>query len=415
MLRNISLTDLQVLVETGCERNDCKLIQGMLLMSLCEEAAKEDSSNKPIYSWSNIISLARNIGLDTEMEVDVGDESLRYEQRLRRRLWWCIYVQESIRSLSNWCPVSLRNPDATIRKICLEDFDLFADRAPDPDINSSPLVTDAVAQIFLVYLFIWRVEICQALTPHPEQNQKDIGATCIKLRSWYERYLQAKKHGRFRKEVAYYLMSHWESTKLLCDIAMLIAERRDQLLKVVDFRDTELEDLGTSEERLDRWILAVVRQIARMRSGHRLQYCEAAATWAVVPLAIVLRNIQMGHIRTTLAHTILTELQDYVVGFSRLRNRFTAAISSFSHLKDTLLPHQEETTRNFIGPTEFSTSNFRKIANDDLEATVPSTRDLPHSIVNDCATSIVSDDDVFSLLELPLTDLENESLQSLWE
>jgi hypothetical protein len=383
MIQNTLLTDLQVLVETGYERNDCELIQGMLLMSLCGEVTREDSSNKRIYSWSSIISLARNIGLDTEMEVDIGYESLNYEKRLRRRLWWSTYVQESIRILSNWCPVSLRNPDARMRKICLEDFELFAERAPNEHIKSSPLVNDAAAQTFLVYLFIWRTEICLALTPNPEQNQKDIGAACIKLQSWYERHLQAKKHGIFTNEVAYYLMSHWESTKLVCDVAMLLAQRRDQLLKAVDFRDTELEDFGTSEEGMDHWILTVTRKIARMRSGHRLQYCEAAATWAVVPLAILLRNIRMGHIQTTLAHTIRTELQNYVVNFSRLRNGFTAAIPSFSHLKDTLLPHKEETTRNFISPTEFSTSNFRKNTNDGLEATVSSTPGPPHSVIND--------------------------------
>ncbi|KAK5454223.1 hypothetical protein LTS15_006223 [Exophiala xenobiotica] len=102
-------------------------VKTLVLLSLWWEGPNEQKDG---WYWSGLsLSVARTIGLNR----DVNSKHLSPELRaLRRRLWWCCVMRDTIASFGTSRPPRLRDSDFEVAPLTLEDFEYDEFRLSDP-------------------------------------------------------------------------------------------------------------------------------------------------------------------------------------------------------------------------------------------------------------------------------------------
>ncbi len=107
-----------MLYDLDFEQDRFSLVQTLVLLSLWWEGPNEQKDG---WYWSGLsLSVARTVGLNR----DVNSKHLSPELRaLRRRLWWCCVMRDTIASFGTSRPPRLRDSDFAVAPLTLEDFE----------------------------------------------------------------------------------------------------------------------------------------------------------------------------------------------------------------------------------------------------------------------------------------------------
>lgn len=133
------------LVHSGYERNPLNILAALCLVQYYAPTAPKDVSvDTPRFWWSSALGIAQQIGLHRQPARRGRDHGLR------RRIWWTLYVRDSIMSSAHGRPRLLRLADSTMEPPSIHDF---------PDPNSVP------AHIFVSYVGITEImcDLCELL------------------------------------------------------------------------------------------------------------------------------------------------------------------------------------------------------------------------------------------------------------
>jgi len=133
------------LVHSGYERNPLNILAALCLVQYYTPTAPKDVSvDTPRFWWSSALGIAQQIGLHRQPARRGRDHGLR------RRIWWTLYVRDSIMSSAHGRPRLLRLADSTMDPPSIHDF---------PDPNSLP------AHIFVSYVGITEImcDLCELL------------------------------------------------------------------------------------------------------------------------------------------------------------------------------------------------------------------------------------------------------------
>ncbi|KAK5336505.1 hypothetical protein LTR98_007835 [Exophiala xenobiotica] len=117
---------VKLLYDLDFEQDRLSLVQTLVLLSLWWEGPNEQKDG---WYWSGLsLSVARTIGLNR----DVNSKHLSPELRaLRRRLWWCCAMRDTIASFGTSRPPRLRDSDFEVAPLTLEDFEYDEFRLSD--------------------------------------------------------------------------------------------------------------------------------------------------------------------------------------------------------------------------------------------------------------------------------------------
>jgi len=133
------------LIHSGYERNPMNLLAAMCLVQYYTPTAPKDVSvDTPRFWWSSALGIAQQIGLHRQ------PTRRGHDYGLRRRVWWTMYVRDSIMSSCHGRPRLLRLADSTMDPPSIHDF---------PDPNSTR------ARIFVSYVGITEImcDLCELL------------------------------------------------------------------------------------------------------------------------------------------------------------------------------------------------------------------------------------------------------------
>ena len=136
---------VKALVNSSYERNPLNILAALCLIQWYTPTAPKDvSTDTPRFWESCAIGIAQQVGLHQQPKQKTNDFGLR------RRIWWTLYVRDSLMAAAHGRPRMLNITDSTMDKIVVDDFD-----------NSS----DIKAQIFVAYAGVTEVlcDLCQSL------------------------------------------------------------------------------------------------------------------------------------------------------------------------------------------------------------------------------------------------------------
>ncbi|KAK6365394.1 hypothetical protein LTS17_011366 [Exophiala oligosperma] len=148
---------VKALINTGYERNPLNIIASMCLMQFYTPAAPRDISTDTARYWESCaLGIAQQIGLQRQPDINKEDFGLR------RRIWWTLFIRDSLMATAHGRPRMLNLADSTMEQPSVNDFD-------DP--------TDVRAYIFVAYQEITCLlyDLCNFLTkdkqPATERSQ----------------------------------------------------------------------------------------------------------------------------------------------------------------------------------------------------------------------------------------------------
>ena len=143
---------VKALIHSGYERNPLNILAAMCLVQYYTPTAPKDVSvDTPRFWWSSALGIAQQIGLHRQPTRRGRDHGLR------RRIWWTLYVRDSIMSSAHGRPRLLRLADSTMNPPSVDDF---------PDPNSLR------ARIFVAYVGITETmcDLCELLVNSDTPN-----------------------------------------------------------------------------------------------------------------------------------------------------------------------------------------------------------------------------------------------------
>lgn len=118
---------IQLLYDADYEQDRLCLVPTLLLLSLWWESPDEQKDG---WHWSGLsLSVARTIGLNR----DINSQHLNPKTRaLRRRLWWCCTIRDTIASFGTNRPPRVRDSDFEVAPLTLNDFEYQEFNSTDP-------------------------------------------------------------------------------------------------------------------------------------------------------------------------------------------------------------------------------------------------------------------------------------------
>lgn len=136
---------VKALVNSSFERNPLNILAAFCLIQWYTPTAPKDvSTDTPRFWASCALGIAQQVGLHQQPEPKMNDYNLR------RRIWWTLYVRDSLMAAAHGRPRMMSKADTTMSPIAVDDFD-------NPD--------DLQSQIFVAYAGITEVlcDLCQIL------------------------------------------------------------------------------------------------------------------------------------------------------------------------------------------------------------------------------------------------------------
>jgi hypothetical protein len=122
---------VKALINSGYERNPLNILASMCLIQFYTPAAPRDISTDSARYWESCaLGIAQQIGLHRQ------PERSRPDFGLRRRIWWTLFIRDSLMATAHGRPRMLNPADSTMEQPSVDDFD-------DPN--------DVRAHIFVAY------------------------------------------------------------------------------------------------------------------------------------------------------------------------------------------------------------------------------------------------------------------------
>lgn len=115
--KSLLYTRARLLFHADWEKDQITLIQGLFLMSFWRG---ESSDVRDVRYWLGVvITLAETYGLHRSAKLTTRDPQMA---RLRRRIWWSVYVRERQSAASLGLPMRIRDEDCDIEPLTIADL-----------------------------------------------------------------------------------------------------------------------------------------------------------------------------------------------------------------------------------------------------------------------------------------------------
>lgn len=123
--KSLLYTRARLLFHADWEKDQITLIQGLFLMSFWRG---EPSDVRDVRYWLGVvITLAETYGLHRSAKLTARDPQVA---RLRRRIWWSVYVRERQSAASLGLPMRIRDEDCDIEPLTVADLHNDGDDSP---------------------------------------------------------------------------------------------------------------------------------------------------------------------------------------------------------------------------------------------------------------------------------------------
>lgn len=123
--KSLLYTRARLLFHSDWEKDRITLIQGLFLMSFWRG---EHSDVRDVRYWLGVvITFAETCGLHRSTKLTTRDAQMA---RIRRRIWWSIYVREGQSAASLGLPMRIRNEDCDMEPLTAEDLSGDSDDSP---------------------------------------------------------------------------------------------------------------------------------------------------------------------------------------------------------------------------------------------------------------------------------------------
>ncbi|KAJ5951705.1 uncharacterized protein N7479_010118 [Penicillium vulpinum] len=175
--RNAFFTRLRLLYSLDCEEDRIEILQTLLLMTYWADS--ENSPQRDIWDWIGVCNTqAQSIGLNKDPAS--GEINIR-TQRLRSRLWWCLYSRDRLIAMGMRRPLQVNDGTSSVPMLRLDDFD-FEPFSPYVVAKfHCRQLQDVSHQKRLATMFIEKVKLCQCigrvLFAQYTPSQRQFGAT----------------------------------------------------------------------------------------------------------------------------------------------------------------------------------------------------------------------------------------------
>ncbi|KAF3769277.1 hypothetical protein M406DRAFT_287398 [Cryphonectria parasitica EP155] len=129
--KSLLYTRARLLFHADWERDQITLIQGLFLMSFWRG---ESSDVRDVRYWLGVvITLAETCGLHRSTKLTTRDPRMA---RIRRRIWWSVYVRERQSAASLGLPMRIRDEDCDIEPLTSADLQHDQDGSPLTGLGS---------------------------------------------------------------------------------------------------------------------------------------------------------------------------------------------------------------------------------------------------------------------------------------
>lgn len=285
-------------MEMQYERDVVGLVQGLLFLSMCSENDIQTKYRRPQYS-TQAISKAHEAGY--HLADSYKDGLGQTEQRARRRLWWACYVQDRTSNLLTGQRTIVWDEEISIAPLSLEDFDFYHTTMPDTRTNSA-VPGDTLSQIFLIYLFKWKVELCRYISPTSSADLCPCEQIGNRMDTWYEQFLESVSSQSLGLNAFRCLCVHWESLVLLYRTVLLLIARKRWILEFRAFRNDGHRPNGSAytfsppypEVYLQQCLDNVVRLSSQLHQRGQLRLLNHGGLWALLPVIVTIVQILIG-------------------------------------------------------------------------------------------------------------------------
>lgn len=123
--KSLLYTRARLLFHADWEKDRITLIQGLFLISFWRG---ESSDVRDVRYWLGVvITLAETLGLHRSTKLTTIDAQMA---RIRRRIWWSVYVREGQSAASLGLPMRIRNEDCDIESLTAQDLSDDRDDSP---------------------------------------------------------------------------------------------------------------------------------------------------------------------------------------------------------------------------------------------------------------------------------------------
>lgn len=129
--KSLLYTRARLLFHADSEKDQITLVQSLFLMSFWRG---ESSDVRDVRYWLGVtITLAETCGLHRSTKLTTRDLRMA---RMRRRLWWSVYVRERQSAASLGLPMRIRDEDCDIEPLTVADLEDDRDESPLTDLGS---------------------------------------------------------------------------------------------------------------------------------------------------------------------------------------------------------------------------------------------------------------------------------------
>lgn len=129
--KSLLYTRARLLFHADWEKDQTTLIQGLFLMSFWRG---EPSDVRDVRYWLGVvITLAETYGLHRSAKLTTRDPQVA---RMRRRIWWSIYVRERQSAASLGLPMRIRDEDCDIEPLAAQDLEKDTDKSEITEFGS---------------------------------------------------------------------------------------------------------------------------------------------------------------------------------------------------------------------------------------------------------------------------------------
>ncbi|CAL5869241.1 uncharacterized protein PFLUO_LOCUS3469 [Penicillium psychrofluorescens] len=175
--RNAFFTRLRLLYSLDCEEDRIVILQTLLLMTYWSDPG--NSPQRDIWDWIGICNTqAQSIGLNRDPSSANMDSRT---QRLRTRLWWCLYTRDRLIALGVRRPSQVNEGTSNVPMLKLDDFDCEPFSSSVVALFRCRQLEDGSHQQRLATMFIEKVKLCQCigrvLFAQYTPSQRQFGAT----------------------------------------------------------------------------------------------------------------------------------------------------------------------------------------------------------------------------------------------
>ncbi|KIW93071.1 uncharacterized protein Z519_05676 [Cladophialophora bantiana CBS 173.52] len=298
LVRYFGLTNSKHLMDLNYETDAKNLIQGLLFLSTC---AKTDPSGRPnngsVWFLKEAISKAKAAKMHREGGSHSGELSLN-EKRLRRRLWWCCYVQDRLSNLLTGRRPCIRDKEVEIAPLSLEDFDFH--HIASSNAQSYPaLPRDTLSQIFLVYLFKLKVELLSYVSRSSSEIIISKERICEHMDKWYQNLIESVSSQAVSTFAFKCLMTHWESLVLLHQTIRFLSTRARWAEELARTRQTGRAPpqgrCSTSpsfaERELQHSLRSHTRLLLQLQNRGQLLQIAQSGLWALLPAMVTIIQV----------------------------------------------------------------------------------------------------------------------------